>query len=73
MHTRDGWKEHELTDGMIETFLEYGKSIPPGTEIAIPHLGGATNKRLVDATAYPHRDFEFTMILHTRWGPEQDE
>ncbi|WP_435366054.1 hypothetical protein [Haloarchaeobius sp. DYHT-AS-18] len=26
------------------------------------------NKRLVDATAYPHRDFEFTMVLHTRWG-----
>ena len=48
---RDGHAEHGLTDGMIETFLEYGKSIPPGTKIAIPHLGGAMNKRPVDAIA----------------------
>jgi FAD/FMN-containing dehydrogenase len=75
---RHYWKSHnfdEMTDGMIETFIEYGKTIPtPETEIAIPHLGGAMNEKPVDATAYPHRNFEFTMVLHTQWtDPEQDE
>ncbi|MFD1684850.1 FAD-binding oxidoreductase [Halobellus litoreus] len=75
---RNYWKSHnfdEMTDGMIETFIEYGKTIPtPETEIAIPHLGGAMNEKPVDATAYPHRNFEFTMVLHTQWtDPEQDE
>nr|WP_235728482.1 FAD-binding oxidoreductase [Halosimplex carlsbadense] len=75
---RHYWKSHnfdELTDGMIETFIEYGKTIPtPETEIAIPHLGGAMNEKPVGATAYPHRDFEFTMVLHTQWmDSEQDE
>ena len=75
---RNYWKSHnfdELTDEMIETFVEFGKTIPtPETEIAIPHLGGAMNERPVDATAYPHRNFEFTMVLHTQWtDPVQDE
>ncbi|WP_227133659.1 FAD-binding oxidoreductase [Halorubellus salinus] len=75
---RHYWKSHnfdELTDEMIETFVEYGGTIPtPETEIAIPNLGGAMNERPVDSTAYPHRNFEFTMVLHTQWtDPEQDE
>ena len=75
---RNYWKSHnfdEMTDGMIETFVEYGKTIPtPETEIAIPHLGGAMNEKPVKSTAYPHRNFEFTMVLHTQWAdPEQDE
>ncbi|MFC4449616.1 FAD-binding oxidoreductase [Halorussus aquaticus] len=75
---RHYWKSHnfdEMTDGMIETFVEYGKTIPtPETEIAIPHLGGAINDLPVDATAYPHRDAEYIMNLHTQWeDSEQDE
>ena len=75
---RHYWKSHnfdELTDGMIETFVEYANRIPTSeTEVAIPHLGGAMNERPVDATAYPHRNFEFTMVLHTQWtDPAQDE
>jgi FAD/FMN-containing dehydrogenase len=75
---RNYWKSHnfdEMTDEMIETFVEYGETIPtPETEIAIPHLGGAMNERPVESTAYPHRNFEFTMVLHTQWtDPERDE
>jgi FAD/FMN-containing dehydrogenase len=75
---RHYWKSHnfnEMTDEMIGTFLEYGDTIPTEeTEIAIPHLGGAMNEPSMDATAYPHRDFEFTMVLHTQWtDPDQDE
>ena len=76
--SRHYWKSHnfvELTDEMIETFVEYGESIPtPQTEIAIPNLGGAINERPVDATAYPHRDAEFIMNIHTQWeDPAQDD
>ena len=75
---RNYWKSHnfvEFTDGMIETFVEYGATIPSeGTEIACAQLGGVINDVPVDATAYPHRDAEFTMNLHTQWtDPEQDE
>jgi FAD/FMN-containing dehydrogenase len=75
---RHYWKSHnflEMTDGMIETFVEFGETIPSElTEIACAQLGGAINDRPVDSTAYPHRDAEFTMVLHTQWeDPERDE
>ncbi|WP_158059040.1 FAD-binding oxidoreductase [Halorussus halophilus] len=75
---RNYWKSHnfvEMTDGMIENFVEYGEKIPtPLSEIAVAHLGGAINDVPVDATAYPHRDAEFLMNLHTRWeDPAMDD
>ena len=75
---RNYWKSHnfvEMTDGMIENFISYGEKIPTeATEIACAQLGGAINDRPVDATAYPHRNAEFTMVLHTQWDdPENDE
>ncbi len=75
---RNYWKSHnfvEFTDGMIDTFVEYGASLPTAeSEIAIAQLGGAINDVPVDATAYPHRDAEFLMNLHTRWtDPARDD
>jgi len=75
---RNYWKSHnfvEMTDGMIETFVEFGETIPSElTEIACAQLGGAVNERPVEATAYPHRDAAFVMNLHTQWeDPERDE
>ncbi len=32
------------------------------------HLGGAINRVSAGATAYPHRDVEFVMNVHTRWS-----
>lgn len=68
---RNYWKSHnfvEITDGMIETFVEYAESMPTAiSEIAVAQLGGATNDVPADATAYPHRNTEFLMNLHTRW------
>ena len=75
---RNYWKSHnfvEMTDGMIENFVEYAERLPtPLSEIAIANLGGAINRVPVAETAYPHRDAEFLMNLHTRWeDPAQDE
>ena len=75
---RNYWKSHnfvEFTDGMIENFISYAESMPsPQSEIAIAQLGGAINQRSTDATAYPHRNAEFLMNLHTQWeDPARDE
>ena len=75
---RNYWKSHnfvEFTDGMIDNFVSYARSMPSEhSEIAIAQLGGAINRVPVDATAYPHREPEYLMNLHTRWlDPAQDE
>lgn len=68
---RNYWKSHnftELSDGLLDTLVEYAASLPsPQSEIFIAQVGGATNRVAADATAYPHRDVEFVMNVHTRW------
>lgn len=63
---RNYWKSHnfvEITDGMIETFVQYAESMPtPLSEIAVAQLDGATKRVPVAGTAYSHRDAEFVMI-----------
>jgi FAD/FMN-containing dehydrogenase len=75
---RNYWKTHnfkEVSDGLIDTLAEQARRLPdPQTEIAVAHLGGAINRVAPDATAYPHRDVEFVMNVHGRWGdPAKDE
>ena len=68
---RNYWKSHnftELSDGLIETLLEYSAKLPsPLSEIFIGQLGGAINRVAADATSYPHRNANFVMNVHTRW------
>ncbi|WP_227380491.1 FAD-binding oxidoreductase [Haladaptatus halobius] len=75
---RNYWKTHnfeELNDEVIETALEYARTVPsPHTEIIFGRLGGAVNDIPVDATAYPHRDVNYVLNVHTRWeDASQDE
>jgi FAD/FMN-containing dehydrogenase len=75
---RNYWKSHdfvELSDSAIETLLEHSDRLPsPDCEVFIGHLGGAVNRVPVDATAYPHRNVEFVVNLHTRWDePARDQ
>ncbi|MFQ5916109.1 MAG: FAD-binding oxidoreductase [Nitrospinota bacterium] len=75
---RNYWKSHnfsELSDGAIETILEYAGRLPsPYSEIFVAHLGGAANRVAPDVTAYPHRDVTFVLNVHTRWeDAAQDE
>ena len=56
------------------TILDYAEKLPsPASEIFVAHLGGAVNRVAVDATAYPHRDAEFIMNVHTRWEDPKDD
>jgi FAD/FMN-containing dehydrogenase len=75
---RNYWKSHDfkkLDDGFIRALVDaVGRLASPECEIFIGHLGGAINRIPASATAYPHRDVEFVMNLHTRWrDPAQDQ
>lgn len=75
---RNYWKSHdfiELKDGLIDVLLDAVKRLPtPDCEVFIGNLGGAVNRVPADATAYPHRNVEFVMNVHTRWNhPREDK
>ena len=75
---RNYWKSHdfnELSRAALDTVVDYAGRLPtPECEIFIAHMGGATNRIEADATAYPHRDTEFVLNVHTRWGdPAEDK
>ncbi len=74
---RNYWKSHnftEMTDEALDTILDYAGKLPSAaSEIFVAHLGGAINRVAADATAYPHRDAEFVMNVHTRWEDPKDD
>jgi FAD/FMN-containing dehydrogenase len=71
------WKSHNfraLSDGLLDTLVDYVGTLPTAEcEIFIGQLGGATSRVPADATAYPHRDANFVMNVHTRWRERGDE
>jgi FAD/FMN-containing dehydrogenase len=68
---RNYWKSHdfvELNDGAIKVMLDFVGRLPsPESEVFIGNLGGAVSRVPAKATAYPHRDVQFVMNVHTRW------
>jgi FAD/FMN-containing dehydrogenase len=71
------WKSHNFTalsDGLLDTLVDYVGTLPTEEcEIFIGQVGGASNRIAADATAYPHRDTNFVMNVHTRWRERGDE
>ena len=71
------WKSHnflELGDGLLDALTSYTSRLPtPECEIFIGQLGGSTSRVALDATAYPHRNANFVMNVHTRWREQADE
>src|SRR5262249_42845559 len=69
---RNYWKSHEflpLPDGLIDVLLAAAAKLPdPQTEIAFAQLGGAISRVARDATAYSHREANFTINVHGRWS-----
>ena len=75
---RNYWKSHSfetLEDGLIDVVLDAVRHLPsPQCEIFIASLGGAINRTPVESTAYPHRNVDFVMNVHTRWAlPSEDD
>lgn len=74
---RNYWKSHaftDLPDAALDLLVQYARALPtPECEILIAQLGGAVKRVADTATAYPHRNAEFLLNVHTRWqAPEQD-
>jgi len=71
---RNYWKSHDfkqLDDGLIQVLLGAIRGLPSDdSEIFIASLGAAVNRVPVGATAYPHRDVEYIVNVHTRWGDQ---
>jgi FAD/FMN-containing dehydrogenase len=71
------WKSHNFTslsDGLLDTLVDYVGTLPTEEcEIFIGQVGGASNRVGADTTAYPHRDANFVMNVHTRWRDRDDE
>jgi len=54
--------------------LDAARSLPsPQCEIFITSLGGVIHRVPVTATAYPHRQVNFAMNVHTRWNDASDD
>lgn len=74
---RNYWKTHnfkDLDDKLIDTVLEYATKLPSlHSEMFFAQMGGQTNRVAKDATAYPHRDVNFIMNFHTRWGNKSED
>jgi FAD/FMN-containing dehydrogenase len=74
---RNYWKSQSFTtlsDGAIDTMIEFAHKLPsPECELAFAQLGGAINKVAAAATAYPHRDLQYLINIHTRWGNAADD
>lgn len=75
---RNYWKSHDLLglyDGLILVAQDFASRLPSDeSEILIAQLGGAVNRVAASATAYPHRETEFIMNVHTRWrDPGHDD
>jgi FAD/FMN-containing dehydrogenase len=71
------WKSHnfvELGDGLLDVLVNQVARLPTDEcEIFIGQLGGATSRVAPDAMAYPHRNANFAMNVHTRWRERAEE
>jgi FAD/FMN-containing dehydrogenase len=74
---RNYWKSQSFTrvaDEVFDIFVEFAGKLPsPDCEIAFAQLGGKINEVAADATAYPHRDLQYLVNIHTRWGNAADD
>ncbi len=74
---RNYWKSHnftELSDGAIDTLIEYAGKLPsPHCEVFIGLLGGKASRVPVDATAYAQREARFVVNMHGRWEQREGD
>ena len=74
---RNYWKSHDFKaiTGDVERILCDAVARLPSDEceVFVGHLGAAVNRVRATDTAYPHRDVEYVINVHTRWRePAQD-
>jgi FAD/FMN-containing dehydrogenase len=72
------WKSammRELDDAVLDTVAEFGANAPlPWLNVTIEAYEGEMNRQADDATAFPHRDARYQVVIVGAWDdPEQDE
>ncbi|MFZ5427396.1 MAG: FAD-binding oxidoreductase [Thermodesulfobacteriota bacterium] len=75
---RNYWKSHdfkELGDDACDALLDAASRLPTDEcEVFVGNLGGQVNRVPPGDTAFPRRDVNFIVNMHTRWrDPGQDE
>ena len=74
---RNYWKSHDFKAMTVEVehiLCDAIARLPTDEcEAFIGQLGGATNRVGAADTAYPHRDAEFVVNVHTRWREAADD
>jgi len=70
------WKSRflpALSDAAIETLVGRFADVPsPLSVIVIDHLGGAVARVEPDATAFPHRGWEYDFLISSAWADPAD-
>ncbi|HYH12767.1 MAG TPA: FAD-dependent oxidoreductase, partial [Thermomicrobiales bacterium] len=72
------WKSammRELDDPVLDAVAEFGANAPlPWLNVTIEAYGGAMNRQAPAATAFPHRDARYQVVIVGAWDdPAQDE
>jgi FAD/FMN-containing dehydrogenase len=74
---RNYWKSHDFKalSADVERILcdAIGRLPSDECEAFIGHLGAAVNRVPTADTAYPHRDVEYIVNVHTRWSDAADD
>ena len=74
---RNYWKSHDFKAVTVEVehiLCDAVAGLPSDEcEAFVAQLGGATNRVGTTDTAYPHRDAEFVVNVHTRWRDAADD
>lgn len=74
---RNYWKSHDfmaMTQEVERILCDAVTTLPSDEcEAFIGQMGGATNRVGAADTAYPHRDAEFVLNVHTRWREPADD
>jgi FAD/FMN-containing dehydrogenase len=65
------WKSTFLTDlddGAIETLVSHFATVPsPQTVAVLEHFGGAMRRIAPEATAFPHRQLDYDIVITSMW------
>ena len=71
------WKQSfflELPNALIDTIVSFFDRVPsPNTNLIFDHVHGAARRVAPDATAFPHRDYSFGLVMLAAWSEPADD
>jgi FAD/FMN-containing dehydrogenase len=70
------WKStflRDLSDEAIDTLVDHFATVPsPQTVAVLEHFGGAMERIAPEATAFPHRQLDFDVVITAMWTDPAD-